>query len=175
MKYICKYCKKEFNDDEDTRHPNRVYCSKRCNALDNIAGKSGKNHPRWKGGKEAKNKRFRMSAKGIYNDLKKNSVKRNREFPLERNEFIEWFDSKPKKCFYCGISEKFVAGKYKTSSGHKINRLTIDRIDNSKPYSIKNIVWACYRCNSIKSNFFTADEMKELAEKFIKPKMKNGN
>ena len=40
------------------------------------------------------------------------------------------------------------------SMNSKAKRLTIDRLDNSRGYSLDNIVWCCYRCNAIKGDFF---------------------
>ena len=41
-------------------------------------------------------------------------------------------------------------------------RETNDRMDNSLGYSISNIALSCQRCNNIKGNFFTYDEMVKI-------------
>jgi len=53
------------------------------------------------------------------------------------------------------------------------NKLTLDRKNNNKPYTIKNIALACCRCNYIKSNLFTYKEMIKLAKEFICVKFAN--
>ena len=53
----------------------------------------------------------------------------------------------------------------------KIRRLTVDRKDNDKGYSLDNMVLACHRCNSIKGDWFSYDEMKEIAEKYMIPRI----
>ena len=47
-----------------------------------------------------------------------------------------------------------------------------DHKDNKKGYTIDNICFACAICNYHKGDFFTYSEFKEIAKKYIKPKMK---
>ena len=47
---------------------------------------------------------------------------------------------------------------------------SIERKENNKGYTKNNIALACFHCNTIKSNFFTAAEMKEIAMKYVNPK-----
>ena len=49
-------------------------------------------------------------------------------------------------------------------------QLSIDCKDNDLGYTIDNIVLACDRCNFIKSNIFTYEEMCFIGENLIKPK-----
>lgn len=53
-----------------------------------------------------------------------------------------------KGCIYCGETDW--------------RKLGCDRKNNSKPHTKDNIVPCCKRCNTIKSNKFTVDEMKEI-------------
>ena len=48
--------------------------------------------------------------------------------------------------------------------------MTIDRMDNAVGYHGVNCASCCYVCNRIKSNFFTADEMKKIGQLFVHPK-----
>ncbi len=95
----------------------------------------------------------------------------NRKVPvvISREDFIEWYNNQPQKCFYCGITREQML-KSKDSYLQVAKKLGIDRMDDSLPYVKGNLALACHRCNSIKNNFFTAKEMKEIAEKYIKPK-----
>ena len=52
------------------------------------------------------------------------------------------------ECIYCGESD-----------WHKLG---CDRKDNSKPHTKDNVVCCCTRCNKLRSNKFTVDEMKEI-------------
>lgn len=54
-------------------------------------------------------------------------------------------------CTYCGTSDKIGA----------------DRLDNSKGHMKNNCVPCCYRCNAIRSNHFTYEQMLKIG-KFIK-------
>lgn len=52
----------------------------------------------------------------------------------------------------------------------KFHRHAIDRVDSSKPYSLENICIACWSCNTVKSSVLSFDEMREIGNKYIKPK-----
>ena len=91
-------------------------------------------------------------------------------FGLDRKEFEAWYESQPKMCVYCDLPENlipFLNERYNSVS----RRLTIDCKDNDVGYRIDNIVLACHKCNFIKSNLFTHDEMVEIADKYLKPKL----
>ncbi len=53
-----------------------------------------------------------------------------------------------KECIYCGETDW--------------RKLGCDRINNSKPHTKDNVVPSCKRCNTLKSNKFTVDEMKQI-------------
>jgi len=128
-------------------------------------------------------KKYRDTPQGIYSNLKgrinfsaKHSNKstwgysRGRtELGFSRDEFIEWYDKQEKKCIYCDLSEedlRFQNDKFNKGTIH----LTIDCKDNDSGYVLDNIGLACLRCNSIKGYTFSFDEMREIAQKYIKPK-----
>ena len=79
-----------------------------------------------------------------------------------------WYKSQQKKCFYCDIPEKLLGTPFINKGNNK--RFTIERLDNKQVYILGNIVLACNLCNRTKNNFFTIQEMKEIAQKYIKPK-----
>lgn len=111
-------------------------------------------------------KRYNASLKGIYFILKWCCKRRGVKFDWKREDFIKWYKSQKKVCFYCGVKEK----DYVKNKKHK-NRLEFDRLVPSLGYKSGNVVLCCSRCNIIKSDFFTKDEMLEIADKFIKPKL----
>lgn len=93
-----------------------------------------------------------------------------RQVIITKEEFIMWFNSQKYECFYCGITMPEIL----KSSDHYlrvVKRLGVDRMDTNLPYQKGNMVFACHRCNSIKNDFFTADEMKKIGEMFVKPKL----
>ncbi len=89
---------------------------------------------------EAKRKLRRTSklpsevAHWICEDSKKSARKRNIEHDLQENTIAEFIAD---GCVYCG---------------EKDLRITLDRIDNSKGYTMNNINPACLRCNYARGN-----------------------
>jgi hypothetical protein len=76
------------------------------------------------------------------------SAYRNRDKKKNRplcNASIEWFIENilERNCVYCG-SEKYVGG---------------DRINNALSHIMENLVPACYRCNTMRGDKFTFEEM----------------
>jgi len=115
--------------------------------------------------KERKEKYYHSPA-GVYHKKRGQAIHMRIDFSINRDDFIQWFTSQPLVCYYCGgvlINKKIYP-----------NGLVIERRDNNAGYSIDNIVLACQRCNGIKSNIFTDSEMLEIANNYIKPKLRKG-
>ncbi len=98
-----------------------------------------------------------------YGRLKSNAKKRGTDFNLDKLGFLIWFQDNEKVCYYCGIQLN--------TNGYRGEQLSVDRKDNSIGYEMDNIVLCCQRCNTIKGNIFTADEMAKIANEYIKPKL----
>jgi len=49
---------------------------------------------------------------------------------------------------------------------------SIDRKDSRKAYSPDNMVPCCWNCNRLKNDFFTHEEFKKIAQKYIRPRWK---
>lgn len=115
-------------------------------------------------------KKYRETPNGIYSNLKgqSNFFNRGPEL-LSRDDFLRWYASKRKICIYCGISEENVSKLGDVLNDYTF-RLTIDRKDNERGYSPDNIVLSCRRCNYVKSDILTYEEMLEVGQKYIKPK-----
>ncbi len=97
-------------------------------------------------GKEALRKavgKYAKTAKGIFQSYRNNAQRRKLTFQLTSKQFINWFNRTD--CFYCL---------------EHISTIGLDRKNNSKGYSEENIVFCCNRCNKIKSNLLTFDEMR---------------
>ena len=115
-------------------------------------------------------KAYRDSPAGIYTNLK--GVKKHRkgiEFEMSRQEFVEWYKDQEKTCAYCDIPEDKLEIIHNLVNSRS-TRLTIDCVDINKGYRTDNIVLACELCNIIKTNFFNFHEMRDIAQKYIKPK-----
>jgi len=114
--------------------------------------------------------KYRKTPRGLYQNIKgRENFRKRKPFEVGRMEFIEWYNSQPKVCAYCGISEEHAPLMRKYFGAHGI-KLSIDCKQNDKGYTLDNIILACDRCNFIKSNIFTHEEMLIIGERFIKPK-----
>jgi hypothetical protein len=100
---------------------------------------------------------------GIFDCIKQSAKKRGVVLDIVRTDFIDWHNAQPKVCVYCSRSED-EANKDVLVVRNKATRLTIDRKDNEVGYTLRNIALSCMRCNAIKSNYFSYDEMKEIGE-----------
>lgn len=106
---------------------------------------------------------------------KKNGYNKSLKLSFTKEEFINWWKIQSKKCIYCGITDKELKtlnnDKMLMGNNGRYKNLSIDRKDNTS-YDLNKIVLCCMRCNSIKSDIFTFEEMLEIGEKYIKPKRK---
>ena len=119
------------------------------------------------------------STKGIFQILKNNVRVHNErknskkiKIVVIREDFIKWYDNQEKNCYYC--SKTLAELKLNVKDPFYKNRLSIDRKDNDKDYELKNMVLACYRCNTIKGDYFTEQEMLEIG-KIIKNRKRGYN
>lgn len=162
---------KQYNAPDGYR-----YDCKDCHILYQKKFRRGKGYERewrhrdWQGYLE-RVKQYRRTPGGYYASFK------YRKYKLEfsRQQFIKWDNNQIRQCFYCDIPEKIMLSLpefYKKRGVGDFHRLTIDRKDNGKFYSLNNIVLACPRCNETKGELFTAEEFKEIAQRYIKPKWK---
>ena len=105
---------------------------------------------------------------GIFDCIKQSAKKRGIVLGVSRLDFVDWHNAQPKICVYCSRSEDEVNQDVLVVR-NKSTRLTIDRKNNDEGYFLDNLTLSCMRCNSIKSNYFTFDEMIEIG-KIIKRK-----
>jgi len=121
-------------------------------------------------------KKYRNTPAGIYSNTKgkqkwckENGDSRAKPFNISKEDFVKWHNSQPKFCVYCDIPEDKIP-LFSEVYGGRDGRLSIDCKDNSLGYVKGNLVLACDTCNFLKSNVFSFEEMRELAQLFIKPK-----
>ena len=115
---------------------------------------------------------YRKTPRGVYTNLKGRITHREkRKLYFTIDEFVGWYNAQPKICVYCGLTEEEFIKAFQPHYKRKMKRLTVDRKNNEEGYALDNIVLACHRCNSIKSDWFTYDEMKEVAKKYIIPRI----
>lgn len=103
-----------------------------------------------------------MRGHRYYRNYKKLVVRANRrnQCHLSYKELLEIVDKQSNLCYYCGNNLKYL------QEGED-SKMTVDRMNNDLGYTKENIVAACYRCNRLKSDYFTADEFKEIAKRYI--------
>lgn len=96
--------------------------------------------------------KFRETPKGKLTEMKKDAKKRGIEFTISLADAERmWNDP----CGYCG---------------RKVKILSLDRIDNSKPYNIENVIMCCKWCNYTKgtgSQSFFYNQCKKVVENMI--------
>ncbi|GAG51216.1 unnamed protein product, partial [marine sediment metagenome] len=120
-------------------------------------------------------KKYRDTPSGIYSGMKSRSkyYKNNRPnnykpLKITEKDFIAWYVAEPKICAYCDIPE-ILLHRVDDALNNKINRLSIDCKDNEVGYKIGNIVLACNRCNYMKSDVLSFEQMRYIGQTFLKP------
>jgi 5-methylcytosine-specific restriction endonuclease McrA len=158
---ICSKCKKirrieNFNKDKTHRDGLQSRC-KFCRNIWRVKNKAKlrKRAKIYYDTHQDKIKSTYYSPAGIYTSLKARAKHRNIIFDINKVNFINWYENQKQICHYCSRTLKEINQiKFGRS-----NKLTIDRKDNNKGYTLDNIVLACMRCNHIKSDYFTEQEM----------------
>jgi len=69
--------------------------------------------------------------------------------------YADWWVKQKNKCFYC---ERVPSSKLD---------LETDRLNSEEGYALNNICLACSECNRCKNNVFTAEQWKEIAQKYL--------
>jgi hypothetical protein len=110
-------------------------------------------------------------------DWFRNKVRTNMSGFISYTDFKDWYDNKPKECFYCGLkeedSQKIVHNGILTSNRFPINGdvkqgvnraywLEVDKKDPKDIYSRENCELSCYFCNNDKSDVFNHIQYKEF-------------
>jgi len=160
----CKHCDRELPLSNFSKHKNskdglNFYCRDCVSEKGKIYRERVKNDPSY-----------------IYSQLKSrikhSEIHRVRElkpFNITKKEFCEWYNHEPKLCSYCDLPEKEMWAMQEDFD-RRVKRLELDCKDNDLGYVKNNIVLACHRCNFIKNNILTFEEMREFAQKHIKPR-----
>lgn len=166
---ICTCCKKRKNIEQFYKGNDRYglgYKCKKC--LKEYAKKSMKRIINYRKMYNIKNRNkirkhdrfYSLTPNGIYSHLKAGAKENKKLFNISKEDFISWYNFQEQECHYCKRTIKDT----NKDSNKKYNRLSIDRIDNNKGYILNNIVLSCTRCNLIKSNIFTYNQMFKIIE-----------
>jgi len=163
IKLICQTCKKEFGVFPFLKNK-RKFCSVKCSNQKYSQNRENSYIPQ-KSNKKYCKKAIHISKR--YSVMKQRAEKSN--LPIASKEAIlNWYEYSIKKCVYCDMPEEIWETFYR--GYHNKFSLTIDRKDNLGGYTIDNIVFACGMCNVIKTNVLSCEEMKEIGQKYIKPR-----
>jgi len=92
---------------------------------------------------------------GFYANMKYRSKSRKMTI-CNKKSFIKWWNKQEQKCIYCNRTFDEVKNDKISKT---TNRFSVDRIDNDKGYLLKNMAICCKRCNTIKGDYFTKEEM----------------
>ena len=128
----------------------------------NFGDMSGSNNPAWKGGGD-RNKRYKLNHPEVekFNGTKARAKLLGIPNTLTLVAFREWYATTPKVCEYCDRDISLKTNK-------RMESASIDRKYNELGYTIDNICFACNRCNTVKGNVFNYDQMREIAQKYLK-------
>jgi len=107
-----------------------------------------------------KRKRLYYSTWGYYSSVKNRAKKQGIYFNLTSAEFREWYEAQPMICHYC-------KSPLTRRGAIELTSESVDRVDSSLGYIKGNLVLACRRCNSIKGNWFSREEMLEIASRYL--------
>lgn len=151
---------------KQTKKRNRVYKTGKDHHLYGISN-LGSDSPSWKGGQKEKIKRFRNNNPEVekYNGTKARAKILKIPHTISLLDFRKWYKETNKMCVYCGLDISVKTGK-------RMSNLSIDRKYNEIGYVLSNCCFACNRCNTVKGNTFTYDEMVEIGNKYLNIKNK---
>ncbi len=193
----CAKCKEwkdesEFHKNKRNKDGLHSYC-KSCNyeaakVFNNT--EKGKQNVKKAYEKQYDNGYFKYG-KGAIINMSKSAQERNIEFYLTEDELYNWWINTPDICSYCGSTieeynelRDFIINYkgdiwdinrykrfFKLENQAKISDMTIDRVKNNGNYEITNIKKACWFCNSLKSDFYDEEEIKQIG-KIVVDKLK---
>lgn len=127
---------------------------------------SGSKNPSWKGGTVIKIARYHQGHPEVqkYNSLKSRSKINKIPCDITLSDFRTWYYTSEHICSYC---ERDISKRT-----NRMDNLSIDRKLNHLGYTLSNLCLACNRCNTVKGNTFTFEQMREIAQKYLVDKTK---
>jgi 5-methylcytosine-specific restriction endonuclease McrA len=131
--------------------------------------------PLWKRGlashcRECERKRSRAKAESAavrFRKIRRRAQAQHLPLGFSLEGFVAWYEAQPRVCCYCGIEEELLP----LWVGKRWKKLTVDRVQPSEGYVPGNVALACMRCNRAKGDLLTGDQMREIAVRFLRPKV----
>ncbi len=127
---------------------------------------------RWKGSKDRyrsyckacsskyQSSYFTNTRTGQYHKLLCSAKRNGSEFTLTVDGVAKLY--KQNICYYCNRRVTIGFGRK-----HKLTDRTVDRKDNTKGYTVDNVVIACRRCNLMKGEWLTAEQTLEITKRYF--------
>ena len=115
----------------------------------------------------------------ILTHIQKRAKDRGVNYSITKKDFKIWLTKQNHICSYCGYGleeiKKLLFNYFSKGTIAESKRFQIDRKNNDKSigYTLENICFACAICNSHKGDFYSHKEFKEIAQKYIVPKLKS--
>jgi hypothetical protein len=86
----------------------------------------------------------------LYSNFRSKAKERKLEWAIPKDEFISLCI---RNCYYCDVAPKHIKTGYKTRFVYN----GLDRVDNTKGYTVSNVVPCCRMCNVAK-NYYPQEE-----------------
>ena len=183
----------EFSSDARKKDGRDIYCRMCANARYREYRKSPKGRAakeRYESSEQGRSVRafqheewYGLYIKGALTTLKASARKRGIPVDITAEDLQGWWKRAPDKCHYCGITpHEFVFMRdcilqyqgscyeivkfrkaFSNPKHAKIDRLTVERLDNGRGYEIGNLAKCCWFCNRIKSDLLTEADMRKIA------------
>lgn len=106
----------------------------------------------------------------LYLSLKNRAKKKELIFNISKKIFKSLSS---KNCYYCNTVPIQEMKTYKNTPSYFYNGL--DRIDNSKGYTVDNVLTACGRCNKLRGTELTVEETLLVVSTLLKFRAQNEN
>ena len=100
------------------------------------------------------NKDWELKPERIFKNYKRGAAKRKLPFTISKKDFYSFENS---KCHYCGV---------------ELDRIRLDRVDNSLGYQMGNVVSCCSTCNFLKNKMEKDDFLNHVAKIYLYQKEK---
>jgi hypothetical protein len=115
---------------------------------------------------------YRSTPEGAWNAFMGHRRKGKHDVSISREQFMAWWSGAEKVCVYCGINKEQQRLVFERV-GRSVRdvELQIDRKDSSQGYGLGNICFACRICNEHKRDFFSYEQFRRIAQKYIRPRM----
>ena len=137
---------------DEQRKARSEYCKKwRLNRTREQKERENETRARWNEAHPEKRKEYKKKYKQLSTDgyvfkyYRRNARKTGRKMELNREYFVQLI---AQECVYCGLPSHL---------NNMYGRNGVDRVDNTKDYTIENTVSCCFTCNHAKTNK-TVDE-----------------